>query len=60
MDIAIRSATESEDQVSGTRMTFRIVFESADICANVGRFTVKGNEQNFDRLAEELLRPEQP
>jgi hypothetical protein len=60
MDIVIRSAAEFEDQVPSTRMTFRIVFGSAEICANAGRFTVEGNEQNFDRLAEELLQPGQP
>jgi hypothetical protein len=59
MDIVIRSAAEFEDQVPSTRMTFRTVFEPAEICANVSRFTVEVNAQNFDRLAE-LLRPEQP
>lgn len=57
MDIVIRSATEFDDQVPSARMTFCIVFEFAEICANVDRFTVEGNAQNFDRLAEEPLRP---
>jgi uncharacterized protein YndB with AHSA1/START domain len=45
-----------EEQGDGTRVTWRMIHESADLCARVRPFVVPGNEQNFDRLAAELER----
>jgi uncharacterized protein YndB with AHSA1/START domain len=47
-----------EEQGGGTRVTWRMIHESADLCARVRPFVVAGNEQNFDRLAAELERAE--
>lgn len=41
-------------ELGGTRLTWRMVFASAEECAKVRKFIVEGNEQNFDRLAEHL------
>ncbi len=38
----------------GTRAEWRMVFESAEECAKVGRCIEPANEQNFDRLAAHL------
>ena len=40
----------------GTLLVFRMVFESVKTCAAVSKYAVAANEQNFDRLAAELLR----
>jgi len=37
-----------------TRLTWRMLFDSADEFARVGSFCAAANEQNFDRLAAEL------
>jgi hypothetical protein len=39
-----------------TRITFRMVFETPAVCAQVKTFAVKANEENFDRLQKELKR----
>ena len=40
----------------GSRVTFRMLFDSAEECARVRGFAGDANEQNFDRLGEELAR----
>ena len=42
---------------SGTRVEWRMVFESAGECAQVRPFIEPANEQNFDRLAAHLVAP---
>ena len=39
-----------------TALTWRMRFESAAECAQVKRFAVEANEQNFDRLEAQLAR----
>lgn len=34
-----------------TKVTFRMIFESAEESETIKKFAVDGNEQNFDRLA---------
>jgi uncharacterized protein YndB with AHSA1/START domain len=46
-----------EDESGGTRLTWRMVHPSESVCARVRPHVVAGNEQNFDRLEEELGRP---
>lgn len=48
----IEAAFEDED--GKTRLTFRMVFESAAECDKIKKIAVDGNEQNFDRLAARL------
>jgi uncharacterized protein YndB with AHSA1/START domain len=42
------------EQAGRTRLTFRMLFESAAKCEMVKGFAVEANEQNFDRLEVEL------
>jgi uncharacterized protein YndB with AHSA1/START domain len=42
------------EQSGQTRITFRMLFQSAAECARVKAFAVEANEQNFDRLEAEL------
>jgi uncharacterized protein YndB with AHSA1/START domain len=44
------------DQAEGgtTRVTWRMLHPSAEVCARVRPFVVAGNEQNFDRLGADL------
>ena len=44
------------EQGGRTRVTWRMRHETARECAEVRPFVVDANEQNFDRLAEELAR----
>jgi hypothetical protein len=39
-----------------TRLTFRMLFETAAECAKVKGFVVEANEENLDRLEAELAR----
>lgn len=39
-----------------TRLTWRMLFETAAECAKVKTYAVEANEQNFDRLAGELAK----
>ena len=39
------------DEPGGTRLTWRMAFESAEEDARVRPFVLEANEQNFDRLA---------
>ncbi|MBS0631780.1 MAG: SRPBCC family protein [Verrucomicrobia bacterium] len=41
---------------SGTRLTWRMLFESAEEVAKIRTFIAQANEQNFDRLAAHLAR----
>jgi hypothetical protein len=43
-----------EDADGGTLVTFRQLFESAEVFEQVKTICIKGNEQNFDRLGELL------
>jgi uncharacterized protein YndB with AHSA1/START domain len=43
-----------EDLGGQTRLTFRMLFESAKVCAGLKPIVVPSNEENFDRLAAEL------
>jgi uncharacterized protein YndB with AHSA1/START domain len=38
-----------------TRFTFRMLFDSAEECQRVKQFIQAANEENFDRLEQELL-----
>lgn len=42
------------DEAGKTRLTWRLRFESVEECERVKQFVVPANEQNLDRLAEEL------
>lgn len=44
------------DQDGKTKLTFRMLFETAAECNQVKSYVVEGNEQNFDRLEAELAR----
>jgi uncharacterized protein YndB with AHSA1/START domain len=44
------------EQGSGTRVTWRMRHETARECEKIRPIAVDANEQNFDRLAEELAR----
>lgn len=39
-----------EDLDGKTRLTWRMLFETAEMCTNVQKIVVESNEQNFDRL----------
>ena len=43
-----------EHEEKGTRLTFRMIFESEEECTRVSEFAVDANEENFDRLEVEL------
>jgi len=43
-----------DQQGSGTKITFRMIFQSADECEKMKPICVPANEQNFDRLETEL------
>ncbi len=46
-----------EDAGDGkTRLTWRMVFETAEVCESVRQVVTPCNEQNFDRLEEQLAR----
>ncbi|MFA6960020.1 MAG: SRPBCC domain-containing protein [Opitutaceae bacterium] len=38
------------DEAGGTRVTFRMLFETASVCQKVKGYVVDANEQNFDRM----------
>jgi uncharacterized protein YndB with AHSA1/START domain len=44
------------EQAGKTRISFQMLFESADACEKVRSFAPEANEQNFDRLEAELTR----
>lgn len=47
---AYRGVVTIESQGTGTRVTFRMIHETAEECEQVKPYVVPGNEQNFDRL----------
>jgi hypothetical protein len=38
----------------GTRLVWRQRFENAETCRAIGKFALVANEENLDRLAEEI------
>lgn len=44
------------EQAGKTRLTWRMLFESAEECAKVKTFAAEANEQNFDRLEAQLAK----
>ncbi|GAB2896694.1 SRPBCC family protein [Paraburkholderia jirisanensis] len=49
--------TASFDEAGNkTRLTYRMVFDTPAVCAQLKTFALKSNEENFDRLAAELKR----
>ncbi len=57
MPMHVFHATASFAEQSGkTRITFKMVFESAAECDKVKTFVASANEQNFDRLEAELAK----
>ena len=46
-----------KNQGPDTGVTFRMLFDSPEVCADIKTYAVEANEQNFDRLMEELSRP---
>lgn len=49
-------ATFEAPEADRTLLTFRMIFETVEICTAVKRYAVDCNEQNFDRLAAEMIR----
>jgi uncharacterized protein YndB with AHSA1/START domain len=49
-------ATFEEVSKESTKIVFKQLFESAEECDKIKRFAVDKNEENFDRLEEELSR----
>ena len=49
-------ATFTELQEAKTRVTFRMIFKSAEQCNALRSFVQEKNEENFDRLEAELQR----
>ena len=49
-------AATFEDQSGKTLITFRMLFESAEVCESLKKIIVPANEQNFDRLEAELVK----
>jgi uncharacterized protein YndB with AHSA1/START domain len=47
-------ATFEEVDHSKTKLVFRMIFDSAEECAKIKKFAVDKNEENFDRLEDEL------
>jgi activator of Hsp90 ATPase-like protein len=53
--------TASFDEAVGgsggmTKLTYRMMFDTAAVCAQVKTFALKANEENFDRLAAQMKR----
>ena len=46
-----------DEAPAGTRLTWRMEFDSPAEVDRVGKLVTEGNEQNFDRLAVEIARP---
>jgi uncharacterized protein YndB with AHSA1/START domain len=49
-----------EDFAGKTRLHWRMLFETAAVCAAVQRYAPEANEQNFDRLAAQLAKGSHP
>lgn len=50
MEVAFESITPIK-----TKISFRMIFETAEACDKIKRFAGPKNEENFDRLEKELL-----
>jgi hypothetical protein len=44
------------EEAGKTRVTFRMLFETAAECEKVKTYAVEANEQNFDSLEAQLLK----
>lgn len=51
-----RMTMDFESEEDGTRLTWRMLFDSAAECERVRDVVVRANEENFDRLEEHLAR----
>ena len=51
-----RVTASFEENIGRTDVTFRMTFKSADECAVLRAFVTKANEQNFDRIEDELAK----
>jgi uncharacterized protein YndB with AHSA1/START domain len=49
-----------EDLAGKTRLHWRMLFETAAVCAAVKQYAPQANEQNFDRLAAQLAKGSHP
>jgi len=47
-------ATFEEDHNDTTKLTFRMIFDTPELCSLVKLYAVEKNEENFDRLEVEL------
>ena len=47
-------ATFDEVSPNATKLVFRMLFDSAEECSKIKRFAVDKNEENFDKLENEL------
>lgn len=43
-----------EEEPGKTRVVFKMIFNNAEICAEVKKYALPANEENFDRLGVEL------
>ena len=50
MEIAFEKLEENK-----TRISFRMIFETAEECGKIKNFAVPKNEENFDRLEKEII-----
>ena len=41
-----------------TKVTFRMIFDTPELCSHVKTYAVEKNEENFDRLEAELRKDE--
>jgi uncharacterized protein YndB with AHSA1/START domain len=48
------------DEAGRTRVAWRQRFDSVEECQRIARFAVEANQQNLDRLADEVARVAQP
>lgn len=49
-----KAVTVFEDESGKTKITYRMIFKTAEECNKVKNFAGSANEENFDRLEEEL------
>lgn len=50
MEVAFESLSDSK-----TRISFRMIFDTAEACTKIKPFAEPKNEENFDRLERELI-----
>lgn len=51
MEVGFQKRSETQTEIS-----FRMIFETADECNKIKGFAAPKNEENFDRLEQELLK----